>query len=150
MHGLNGRVLLVDLGTGKFRDLQVNESTWRKYLGGSGLAAHWFSKNADPEVDPFGPENPLMVLCGPLAASGLPGASRFSICAKSPLTGLWGESSCGGHFAPELVGAGYDGIIVTGSADAPVVLVLDEGQARLEPAGGLWGKDTYTTIDELK
>ncbi len=63
-----------------------------------------------------------MVMAGPMVASGFPGTSRFAVCAKSPLTGIWGEAACGGTFGPELKRAGYDGIVITGRAAEPVWL----------------------------
>ena len=91
-----------------------------------------------------------MVMAGPMVGSGFPGSSRFAVCAKSPLTGIWGESACGGNFGPELKKAGYDGIVITGRAEKPVVLSIVEGEAKLIDASGLWGKDVYETADLLK
>ena len=91
-----------------------------------------------------------MVMTGPMVGSGFPGSSRFAVCAKSPLTGIWGESACGGTFGPELKKAGYDGIVITGRAEKPVVLSIVEGEAKLIDASGLWGKDVYETTDLLK
>ncbi|HOX45295.1 MAG TPA: aldehyde ferredoxin oxidoreductase family protein [Myxococcota bacterium] len=150
MKGLKGQVLEVDLGTGASRRRSIPEELWRRFLGGAGMAARLFFEEADPRVDPLGPDNPLLVMLGPLAGSGVPGSSRFSICARSPLTGLWGESSCGGNLAVEMRAAGLDGVIVRGRAAEPVVLCLDDGRVELRPAGALWGLDTYQTVDALK
>ena len=89
-------------------------------------------------------------MTGPMVGSGFPGTSRFAVCAKSPLTGIWGESACGGTFGPELKKAGYDGIVITGRAEKPVSLFIVEGEARLLDAADLWGRDTYETTDLLK
>lgn len=150
MFALHGRILEVDLESGASRPLAVPEDKWRRYLGGAGLAARLFFENFDPGLEPLSGDNPLMVMLGPLASSGLAGASRFAVCAKSPLTGFWGESSCGGNFAPELQAAGYDGIVVRGAARQPVVLLVDDGRVSLEPAAELWGRDSYDTIDAVK
>ncbi len=150
MKGLTGQILEIDLASGAHRLRNVPEDTWRTYLGGAGVAARLFFEEFDPRVEPLGPDNPLMLMLGPLAGSGVPGSSRFSICARSPLTGLWGESSCGGALAVELRAVGLDGVIVRGRAAEPVVLVLDDGRVELRPAGALWGLDTYQTVDALK
>jgi aldehyde:ferredoxin oxidoreductase len=150
MKGPSGQILEVDLGRGTHRRVPVPEELHRRYLGGAGLAARLFLDTADPGVEPLGPDNPLFIMLGPLAGSGVPGSSRFCISARSPLTGLWGESSCGGDLAPELRAAGLDGIAVRGAAAAPVVLVIDDERVELRPADGLWGLDTYQTVDALK
>jgi len=80
----------------------------------------------------------------------LGGSSRFTVCAKSPLTGIWGEGACGGTFGPELKRAGYDGILIVGKAQSPTTLSIIEGEARLIDASDLWGKDIYQTTDLLK
>lgn len=150
MHGLAGKILKVDLSSGGIETGPTPEDLFRDFFGGAGAAARWFFDNADLEVDPLSPENPLMIFTGLLSSSGIPGTSRFSVCAKSPLTGIWGESSCGGSFAPELQAAGFDAVIFTGSSARPVVLLIEDGQARLDDAAWLWGKDSYQTVDEIK
>ena len=74
----------------------------------------------------------------------------MTLAARSPLTGLWGEASMGGYFGTQLKRAGYDAIVLRGAASEPVVLVIDEGTARLEPAGHLWGRETYAAEEALK
>jgi aldehyde:ferredoxin oxidoreductase len=151
MDGYVGRLLAVDLGTGESRSLAVDPATARKYIGGSGLAARLFlDRLAVPPVDAFDGANPLVIMTGPVAGHQLPGSSRFAVCARSPLTGLWGESSCGGYFAPALKAAGYDGVIITGAAAHPVYLLIQDGKAEIRAAEELWGMDTYAVDDHLK
>jgi aldehyde:ferredoxin oxidoreductase len=151
MNGYAGRLLAVDLGSGDSRALALDPETARKYIGGSGLAARLFlDRLTTPPPDAFDSANPLLIMTGPVAGHQLPGSSRFSVCARSPLTGLWGESSCGGYFAPALKAAGYDGIIVTGASPRPVYLLIQDGRAELRPADDLWGMDTYAVDDALK
>jgi aldehyde:ferredoxin oxidoreductase len=128
----------------------VEDDRLRKFIGGSSLGAKLFLDDYPLDADPLAPESPLMVMTGPMVGSGFPGTSRFAVCAKSPLTGIWGESACGGNFGPELKKAGYDGIVITGRAEKPVVLSIVEGEAKLTDASGLWGKDVYETADLLK
>ncbi|MBW1809528.1 MAG: aldehyde ferredoxin oxidoreductase family protein [Deltaproteobacteria bacterium] len=150
MYGSTGVTLVVDLTSGKIEKTTIEESYWKEFIGGSGVAARLFFENEDVKLDPLSPENPLYIMTGPLAGSKVPGSSRFAICAKSPLTGIWGESTCGGNFAPELKAAGYDAVIVRGVSDKPVTLVIDDDRVELIDAGRLWGKDAYETVDELK
>ncbi|MEW6335089.1 MAG: aldehyde ferredoxin oxidoreductase family protein [Thermodesulfobacteriota bacterium] len=148
--GYAGRHLRVDLTEGRCSDFQVDEALLRRFIGGSALGAMLFLEGFPLDADPFAPESPLMVMTGPMVGSGFPGTSRFAVCAKSPLTGIWGESACGGTFGPELKKAGFDGIVITGRAAGPVVLSVVDRTARLDDASGLWGKDVYDTTDLLK
>ena len=145
-----GKVLKVNLSDGSSEEIEIEESLYHDFLGGSGLAAKLFFDNKGWEVDPLSPENPFMIMLGPLSGLVLPGVSRLSICARSPLTKIWGESCMGGHFAPQLKGTGYDGIIVTGASENPVYLMVTEEGAEIRDASHLWGKDTYETEDMLK
>jgi aldehyde:ferredoxin oxidoreductase len=148
--GYAGKFLKVDLTEGHFADFSVEESLLRKFIGGSALGAKLYLDGHPLEADPLAPESPLMVMTGPLVGSGFPGSSRFAVCAKSPQTGIWGESACGGNFGPELKRAGYDGIVISGRSAAPVCLSIADGEAKLVDAADLWGKDVYETTDLLK
>jgi aldehyde:ferredoxin oxidoreductase len=150
MGGNWGKVLKVDLTSGATEEVEIPEKNYRDFLGGSGLAAKWFFDNEGWKAEPLSPDNPLMIMNGPLSGTSLPGVSRLEICARSPLTGIWGEASMGGHFSPQLKRTGYDGIIVTGASDKPVYLYLSDEKAEIKDASHLWGKDTYETEDLLK
>ncbi len=145
-----GKVLKVDLTTGEMEDVEVPEQDYRDFLGGSGLAAKWFFDHQGWKAEPLSPENPLMIMNGPLSGTSLPGVSRLEICARSPLTGIWGEASMGGHFSPQLKRTGYDGIIVTGASDKPAYLYVTDDGVEIRDASHLWGKDTYETEELLK
>jgi aldehyde:ferredoxin oxidoreductase len=84
-------------------------------------------------------------MTGPLVGTAMPSAGRCSVCARSPLTHIWGESNTGGFVGPELRFAGYDGLIITGQAEQPVWLSIVDGQATLHDAAALWGLDSYAT-----
>jgi len=88
-------------------------------------------------------------MTGPISGSLIPGSSRFAVAARSPLTGIWGEGSCGGNFAPALKRTGYDGIIFTGQSPTPVVLMMVDGTVELRPAGELWGMDNYDLLEPI-
>ncbi len=150
MGGNWGKVLKVDLSSGEMEDVAIPESDYRDFLGGSGLAAKWFFDHEGWKADPLSPQNPLMIMNGPLSGTTLPGVSRLEICARSPLTGIWGEASMGGHFSPQLKRTGYDGIIVTGASDKPVYLYVTDDKAEIRDASHLWGKDNYETEELLK
>lgn len=150
MKGNWGKVLLVDLTKSTTEDVEIPEKDYRDYLGGSGLACKWLFDHKGWEVDPLSPDNPLMIMMGPLSGLNLAGSSRLEFCARSPLTGIWGEASMGGHFAPQLKGTGYDGIIVTGASDKPVYLYVTDSAVEIRDASHLWGKDTFETAELLE
>jgi len=146
----SGKLLEVDLASGKISTRTVDETILRDYVGGSGLAAKLFLDDGVPaDCDPLGPDNNLYILTGPFSGSKLPSTPRFTVAAKSPQTGIWGEANCGGNFGPALKFAGWDGIVVRGQSDKPVMLLIEDDKAELQDAAELWGKDTYETADAL-
>lgn len=121
----------------------------KKYVGGSALAARLFFEAEGHNIPPLSLDSPLIIMTGPMTGTTFPGTSRFVMCARSPLTGIWGESASGGAFGAELKKAGFDGIVITGKAPFPVYLCIEDEGVRIESAQSLWGKDTYQTIDAL-
>src|SRR5512146_726103 len=133
MDGYLGRILRVDLSRGKLWDQALNEEYARNYVGGSGLAARYLYEMLDASTDPLGPDNPLFFLTGPLVGTSMTAAGRYSVCARSPLTGIWGEANSGGFFGPEMRYAGYDGVLLTGRSAKPVWLSVMNGNGELRP-----------------
>ncbi len=150
MGGYTNCILEVNLKTGAITHSQLDNETKRSLLGGSAVAAKLFLERLDPDVEPLGPANTLFITTGPLTGTTFPGVSRFAVCAKSPLTGIWGESTCGGYFGAQLKFAGYDGIIFTDVAPKPVYLFIDDDKVELRDASHLWGKGIYAVTDELQ
>ncbi len=150
VNGYIGRLLYVDLSTGDLHDEPLAPDLARSYVGGSGLAARLAYDMVDDTTDPLGPENPLIVMTGPLVGTAMPSAGRCSFCGLSPLTGIWGESNTGGFIGPELRFAGYDGIVISGRSPSPTVLAVVEGEARLLDGSRLWGLDTYETQERAR
>ena len=144
------RLLHVDLTHKTLEPIELDRAITRAFLGGSGLAAALIAAKNVQSLDPLGPENPLVFMSGPLCGTSMPSAGRYSVCALSPLTGIWGEANSGGFFGPELRAAGYDGIRVVGSSDAPVWLAIEDGHAQLRDASFLAGLDTYATQDAIQ
>ena len=150
MNGYMGKILRVDLSTGDIQDELLNEAYARAFVGGSGLAARYIYDMVDGGTDPLGLDNPLVFMTGPLVGTAMPSAGRCSVCALSPLTGIWGEANTGGFLGPELRFAGYDGVIITGQAQKPVWLSVVDGRAELHDADGIWGGDSYATQDRVR
>ncbi|HPG51362.1 MAG TPA: aldehyde ferredoxin oxidoreductase family protein, partial [Spirochaetota bacterium] len=101
-------------------------------------------------ADPLSPEALFILLNGPLVGIRLSGASRMSATARSPLTGCLAESSCGGFFPPALRLAGFDGLLVTGKAEKPCCLLIENNTISIRDAGGLWGRGIVECTAALK
>ena len=145
-----GCILEIDLSTRTIEKTRVRRDILRKYIGGSGLASKLFLERGNVHAEPLSKDNGLYIMTGPLTGTRFPGTGRFSCAAKSPLTGIWGESNCGGNFGPELKFAGYDGIIITGAAPKPVYVLIEDDDIRICDASGLWGLDNYQVAGFFK
>ena len=149
-YGFMGQLLRVDLTDHKIMVEEINQAWIKDYIGGSGLATKYFYEEVPGGVDPLGPENKLIIMTGPLTGTTSASASRYSVVAKSPQTGLWGQANSGGSFGPVLKRSGYDGIIFEGASAGPVTLKIIDGEAELLDASGLWGKTVPETEDALQ
>ena len=148
--GYKGKLLRVDLNRSQVTEEPLNQDYAQAFIGGSGLASRYLFDLVTDKTDPLGADNPLIVMTGPLTGTNAPCCGRFGVCARSPLTGFWGEASSGGIFGPTLQSAGYDGVITTGSSPKPVYLEIIKGKARLKDASHLWGLDSYQTQGIIK
>lgn len=142
-------ILTVNLTAGEFDTLDIPKEWVEGFLGGSSLAARILYDHLHSGLNALSPEARLLFMNGPLSGTGGPAVGRFVVCGRSPATGLWGESNCGGHWGADLRRAGFIGLLVTGQAPEPVYLWIHDGQAELRSAKHLWGKDTYQVQDEL-
>lgn len=149
--GFHGRLIRVDLTRGKTTEEALDLSIARRFLGSKGYAAQLLFKELAPGTEPLSPENKVVIMTGPLTGvAGGPMPNRFSVCTRSPLTGTWVDSHCGGHWGPELKFAGWDGIIVEGKAGCPVHLKIRDSIVELVPADKLWGKGTFETMRSIQ
>jgi aldehyde:ferredoxin oxidoreductase len=142
-------ILKINLSSGAINRFRIPQNWERQFLGGASLAARLLYEYLTRDLDPLSPQAPLLFLNGPLSGTAGPAVGRFVICGKSPATGLWGESNCGGFWGPELRTAGFDGLWVEGRAPEPVYLWIQDGHCEVRPAAHLWGKDTYTTQEAV-
>ena len=117
-----------------------------EYIGGSSLAARLLWDMLDAQRDPLDPDSPLLWITGPLTGTGGPTTGRFTICGRSPQTGLWGESNIGGFVGPELRYAGIDALLITGRAPTPVYISIQNQRVEIRAADHIWGHaDIYET-----
>jgi len=148
--GYTGKILRVDLDTGKTELQEIKTDILRKFIGGSGLGAKILYEETDRKTDPLGPENRLLFLTGPLTGTAVPTSGRHSVVCKSPLTQAWGEAEVGGSWGWKLKRSGYDGLVLKGKSEKPIILVIHEAGVEIKDGSSYWGLDTYETDETLK
>jgi aldehyde:ferredoxin oxidoreductase len=148
--GYNGRILRVDLTKGKINVEAPSETWYRSYLGGMGAVAYHLLREVPAKSDPLSPENLLIMAPGVISGAPFSGSGRNAVGGKSPLTGGFGEADVGGYWAAELKHAGFDMIFFTGAAEAPVWLWVEDGEAELRDASGLWGLEVAECEDRMR
>jgi aldehyde:ferredoxin oxidoreductase len=137
--GYHGCYLRIDARRAATERIPLGPTVLRRYLGGSGLGVYLMLREGAAACDPLAPEAPLALVFSPLVGSALTTSAKFAVVSKSPLTERINDSLAGSHFALAAKRTGYDAIVLVGRAAEPSVLIIDDGQVRLEPAGSLWG-----------
>jgi len=151
LHGYAGKVLYVELNTGKTRIEPLNMDYAKKYVGGIGLGMRLWLDNSKAGVDPLSPENPLVLAIGPISGTIFPTAGNgHAFVAKSPATLGISEAVAHGTFGSEMKRAGYDAVILKGKAEKPVYLWIDDDSVQLLDAAHLLGKSPSETEDVIK
>jgi aldehyde:ferredoxin oxidoreductase len=148
--GYAGQILYVNLTDGSIRKKPLDRDFALKYVGGRGFSSKIMFDELKPGIDPFSPDNVVILAAGPLNGTPTPSASRLVVAAKSPMTGAVGDASSGGYWAPELKYAGFDAIVFRGRAPNPVYLWVEDGRAEIRPAKRLWGQKIHETSQLLK
>jgi len=143
-----GTILFIDLGQRKI-SMEPTSSYSRAYLGGRGINIRLLYDHMSPGVDPLAPSSFIVFGVGPLGGSTV-SSGRTEITAKSPESGILGMSNFGGNFGGELKYAGYDHIVITGKADRPVYIWINNDQVNIKDASKIWGKDTYETQNLIR
>ncbi len=121
MNGYQGKILHVNLTSQTLEIEEPEESFYRKYMGGSAMGMYYLLKNTPAGADPLGLENTLCLMLSGITGAAISGQSRVTATAKSPETGLVGDSQAGGFWPAELKRAGFDGIVIRGQAKDPFI-----------------------------
>lgn len=151
MYGYAGRILHIDLTTGKTHTEPLNEDYAKKYIGGIGLGMRLWLDHSKAGVDPFSPENPLILTTGPISGTVWPtGGNGHAFVSKSPQSYGVGESKSHGSFGTELKRAGYDAVIFKGKAEKPVYVWIDDDSVQILDASHLMGKSPAETEDAIR
>jgi aldehyde:ferredoxin oxidoreductase len=138
------------LTSGRLWTEEPPEAFYRKYMGGSNFGLYYILKHMPSGADALGPENVFTLMLSVTTGASFSGQSRFTVNAKSPLTGAIGDSQAGGFFPAEMKFAGFDGLVVYGRAEKPVYLWLHDGDYELRDAGHLWGLGAWDTETRLR
>ena len=147
--GTFDRHLEVDLSKQTFKTGTIERERLQKYVGGKGVGLSLLVEQ-DTSANPFDPGNPLIFVTGPLTGSAIQTSARSALVTRSPLTGGFLDSHCGGHFGPALRRSGWDYLSLGGKAEAPVYLHVTPEGAEFHPAEKLWGEDAFETERTLR
>jgi aldehyde:ferredoxin oxidoreductase len=150
MHGVCGRLLHVDLSSGRGVYRALDESRLRQYLGGVGLGATLLHEYAPAGVDPLSPANPLVFTSAPLVGTGLTTTAKFAVVTKSPLTGFIADSLSSSHFALELKRLGIDALVITGQAASLAYVFIRGERVEIRTAGHLSGLTPHETESSIR
>jgi aldehyde:ferredoxin oxidoreductase len=151
MFAYAGKILRVNLTTGKVSTEPLSEKMVKDYIGGIGLGIKLLMDNSKPGTDPFDPDNPIIYLTGPLTGTlGPTGGNSYAVVSKSPATGCVANAEAHGFFGPDLKRAGYDAVIITGKADKLSYLWIDDDNVKIMNAEHMKGKSPYETDMQIR
>lgn len=148
--GYKGKVLAINLTTKKTSSIEITDEFARKYLGGNGFAVRYIFDMVDPRMDAFDATNVVAMMTGPFQGINSPTAGKYYMATKSPLTNGYFDSVSGGFIGAQIKYAGYDGFLITGKADKPTYLFVEDGKVEFRPAEKLWGRLTGETQEMIK
>jgi aldehyde:ferredoxin oxidoreductase len=149
MDGWMGTVLRVDLDKLKHIKVPLDKSIAKDYIGGRGLNSKVLFDEVKPRINPLSPDNVICMAPGVFTATPLGITGRLEVSTLSPYSGILGDGNVGGNFAGFFKKAGYDQIIITGKAEKPVYIWIDNDKIEILDASEIWGKNTWETTDYL-
>jgi aldehyde:ferredoxin oxidoreductase len=149
MKGFFNKLLRIRLDEKRFAYEEIPDSVLERTLGGKGLGVHLLLAENPPGVDPLSPENRFIITVGPVTGTRMWSQSRFAVFSKSPATGGYGESYCGGSLAPKIKGCGVDAVILEGACDSLSFLRIDENGVSFHDASAIRGKDAFESEDYI-
>ncbi|MHA1870961.1 MAG: aldehyde ferredoxin oxidoreductase family protein, partial [Promethearchaeota archaeon] len=147
--GFWNKILEINLSDNSVNVHELDLELVDKFLGGAGYAYATLIKEIDKDVDPLGKENILFFMGGPLLGTMGTSTGKMVVCAKSPITGLLGESTSGNLASVQLKRAGYDGLMIRGKAEKPVFIEINNDEVHIQSAEDLWGLGIYEAERKL-
>ena len=148
--GYHGRYLRVDVSRASAERVPLSDTLLREYIGGSGLGTRLVLDEGGALVDPLSPAAPLAFAFSPLVGTPLTTSAKFAVVSRSPLTERINDSLAGSGFALAGKRCGYDAIVIVGRANRLSVLVIDDGDVRLEPVEELRGDSCPDTEEKVR
>ena len=150
MYGYAGAILRIDLSNATVRKEPLPDSLVKNFIGGRGFVAKLLYDEIVPGIQPFDPQNMLIAATGPLTGHFLPASGKTHFGTKSPATGGYADSNMGGHFGPQMKYAGYDVLVITGQAESPSYLFINDDAVEIRPAAEYWGQGSITAEKNFK
>jgi aldehyde:ferredoxin oxidoreductase len=149
-YGYGGRVLRVDLTHRRCR-IEPLAAQWIKpVIGGRAANSKRLFEELAADCEPLAPDNLLIFGVGPLTGSLLPASAYYTVSARSPLTGILGDSAAGGQFAAEMKQTGFDQIIISGRADRLLYLLVSDDGGELIECPELAGRTIIETTVAIR
>ncbi len=150
LNGYAGSILRVDLSRAEIGKAPLPEDLVDEYIGGRGFVAKLLYDELPPNTDPYGAQNMFLAAIGPLSGYFVPASGKIHFATKSPATGGYADSNMGGHFGPALKYAGYDVLVLTGRAETPSYLLIDDERVETRSAEPYWGMGALSCEAQLK
>jgi aldehyde:ferredoxin oxidoreductase len=149
-NGYTGNILNIDLTEDKVSITKQNIDDINQFIGGLGINTKLIADLIKSKIDPFSPENIIIIGVGPLVGTITPGASRTVASTKFPATGAVAYSCGSMSFGFNLKHSGFDHIIISGKSEVPVYLLILNNHIELVDASPIWGKDIVESTNFLQ
>ena len=148
MGGYAGKILRVNLTNRTVSTIETSQ--YEQYGGGHGFgSAVFFDLVKEKAISGFDPRNTITLMNSPLSGTLAP-----AVAGRTEAQGIgvqaypyewFTRGNVGGRFSAMLKYAGWDGVVIEGSADAPVWLDVRNDEVAIRDAQALWGKDAWET-----
>jgi aldehyde:ferredoxin oxidoreductase len=148
--GYHGCYLRIDVSSGSVEQVPLADAILRQYIGGSGLGVRLLLDEGCAHLDALDPRAPLIFAFSPLVGSPLTTSAKFAVVSKSPLTERINDSLASSGFAIAGKSCGCDAILIVGRAPELSILVVEDGQARVESAVDYAGMTCEATATALR
>ena len=149
IYGFAGKILRVNLSNGETW-IEPTQKYIHDWLGATGIAVKILYDELKPWVTPYDPLNRIIFGAGPLIGTTAPGANKLNISTLGPEMGGWATSCADSYLGGELKCAGFDSVVVSGKAHAPVYLWINDDRVEIRDATHLWGKTTWETLEMIR
>lgn len=143
------KMVRVDLTNRRSTVEPIEQRQLKDFVGGAGLGAEIMRRELPQKTDPFDQRSMVIFATGPFQGPAVPGGAKFSIVGISPVTGTFADTAAGAAWGPSLKDAGYDVVVLEGISDRPVYIQIVDDDIQIKDASGLWGKDTFETVDAI-